>query len=244
MGSIAVLWYLQKIDNKRRDLQREADNAKIRRETKELALRLEQKERDLEQLMEKLKEVKRAIRRGERENVGKMAGLDELETRIYSGQTTNLQELTQMQRQITQLKQEGAELEEEIIASMLNQEVLEEERDALAAAIEVLDKKYREKNLLLEKEMAEFESQMGKLLLKRQGLLGEMREEWLQLYEKIGKERGGQAVAAVVGDLCQGCHISLPTNLVSRIITNERLQTCPSCGRILYYQGKEECPDI
>ncbi|RKZ20865.1 hypothetical protein DRQ23_08295, partial [bacterium] len=43
------------------------------------------------------------------------------------------------------------------------------------------------------------------------------------------------AVVPVVGGICQGCFILLPTSLVSQKNKNERIHTCPNCGRILYW---------
>jgi len=53
-------------------------------------------------------------------------------------------------------------------------------------------------------------------------------------YQRL-KERYGNAVVPVVGGICQGCFILLPTSLVSQKNKNERIHTCPNCGRILYW---------
>lgn len=238
MGKITILWHLQDIDNKRKNLRQKADKSIIRRETEELYFKVEQKQADLRNLIKTLAEIKWDIRRGERENAGNIAQMGELETRLYSGQTTNLKELDQIQKKMIQLERESGELEEQIIAFMLEQEVLERKRNSLVVTIKGLEKEFQKKQLLLEKETREIEGKLTALLTEREEFLGKIEKKWLQLYDEIAQRKQGQAVAAVVGDLCLGCHISLPTYLVSRIVANEQLQTCPSCGRILYYQGK------
>ncbi|NLP17573.1 MAG: hypothetical protein GX376_00595 [Firmicutes bacterium] len=238
MGKVTILWLLQDIDNQRENLQWEADNSKIRHETQVLGLELEKKQRALQALTKELAKIKRRIRRGERGSAGNIEQIEELETRLYSGQITNLQELDQIQKRVIQLAQEGEKLEEQVISSMLEQDELEKKRDALAVVVKDLGEKLGEKQVLLKKETTEVEDKLAALLAEREKLLGMIDRKWLKLYSEIGQRKQGQAVAAVADDLCLGCHISLPTNLVSRIITNERLQTCPSCGRILYYQGK------
>jgi predicted nucleic acid-binding Zn-ribbon protein len=52
------------------------------------------------------------------------------------------------------------------------------------------------------------------------------------LYEKLRTAKQGRAVATVLRETCQGCRISLPSNLVQRMRAGATVQ-CVSCERIL-----------
>ena len=56
----------------------------------------------------------------------------------------------------------------------------------------------------------------------------------LQRYETLRQAKGGRAVAKVERDLCQGCRMSLPTQLRQRVRSGRQAVNCSSCGRMLF----------
>jgi len=237
LGKLDHLWTLQCIDSRERDLRRELETLGIKREIEELEARLAEKHRELLELSRRLQEVQRGIKEGEfaaGENERKQR---ELEKRLYSGSTSSARELSQMERKMVTLKEEAGDLEEGILALLLEQESLEKEEEGLRAILQELAAELAEKQAVYAREAGELEEELEFLPAEREKLLPGIEEELLLLYQELSASKRGQAVAAVRGDLCLGCRISLPTNIVSLIITNEHLHTCPNCGRILYYLG-------
>ena len=57
------------------------------------------------------------------------------------------------------------------------------------------------------------------------------------IYRKYTRltERYGNAVIPVVNNICQGCFLVLPIQMISPEQKNEIVSTCPNCGRILYW---------
>ncbi len=45
----------------------------------------------------------------------------------------------------------------------------------------------------------------------------------------------GRAVAPVIGGVCYGCFVAVPTAWSSEVGRNERVNVCSYCGRFLYY---------
>ena len=45
----------------------------------------------------------------------------------------------------------------------------------------------------------------------------------------------GNAVVPVVHERCSGCFTQLPTALFASPERNEQVETCPSCGRFIYW---------
>lgn len=44
-----------------------------------------------------------------------------------------------------------------------------------------------------------------------------------------------RAVAPVINGICYGCFVAVPTAWSSAAGRNDRIRSCPSCGRFLYY---------
>ncbi len=51
------------------------------------------------------------------------------------------------------------------------------------------------------------------------------------------QKKGHLAMVPVAHGVCSGCGINLPVSLVQAVRMAERLQPCPNCARILYYQN-------
>jgi predicted nucleic acid-binding Zn-ribbon protein len=53
-------------------------------------------------------------------------------------------------------------------------------------------------------------------------------------YERLRRARPGDVVVPLVGGACGGCHTSIPMNLRGQIRAGLVLESCESCGAILY----------
>ncbi len=72
------------------------------------------------------------------------------------------------------------------------------------------------------------------LLHARKELLKKIPPEMAEVYERLRK-RYEQAIAFVENGFCFGCFQKLPTQLLTR---TKEINTCPNCGRILYWRKK------
>lgn len=70
----------------------------------------------------------------------------------------------------------------------------------------------------------------------REALVQSLPPASLKQYEEICKIRAGRAVAAAASGMCQACGLSFPPQLFNNLQRNESIQTCPNCGRILYWR--------
>lgn len=119
----------------------------------------------------------------------------------------------------------------------------------LMAASETLDKnmKAAEAGLKEEKQQVEAEKDRARsrsaadqqFLLQvkeeRAGLVATLDPKLLQQYERIRKKWKGRAVADATDGRCASCQISMRPQYFQDLKKAEKLLTCESCGRILYY---------
>jgi predicted nucleic acid-binding Zn-ribbon protein len=84
----------------------------------------------------------------------------------------------------------------------------------------------REENL--KKELAELTS-------GRATLAGAVDESTRSRYERLCKSKGENVVVSIEHSACGGCHMKLPTQVVTNCRAQTEIVTCPNCGRILYF---------
>ena len=84
----------------------------------------------------------------------------------------------------------------------------------------------REENL--KKEFAE-------LTAGRAQLASAVDDATRSRYERLFKSKGENVVVSVEHSACGGCHMKLPTQIVTNCRAQAELVNCPNCGRILYF---------
>ncbi len=139
-------------------------------------------------------------------------------------------------KEIESLKQKTSTLEEEIIGLL-------ERADEAAKAVSEAEQLFRAAEATHQAERSEKEAQFGKLdrelgslRTARKGQASRLDKELLQQYTRLAKSRG-DVVVAVQNGSCAGCGIALTPQTYNEVRRNDRMFTCPSCNRILYYAG-------
>jgi predicted nucleic acid-binding Zn-ribbon protein len=84
----------------------------------------------------------------------------------------------------------------------------------------------REDNL--KKEFAE-------LTNGRAALAGAVDDSTRSRYERLFKSKGENVVVCIEHSACGGCHMKLPTQIVTNCRGQTEVVGCPNCGRILYF---------
>lgn len=119
--------------------------------------------------------------------------------------------------------------------------------DEKAAALNGTQEALRAKNSELERLVKEMEEKtpgwrqsVEKNTEARDAIKAGIRPDILRKYEMIRSKKGGQGIALIKDETCQGCFIHLPPQ-VSIILRRgaEELQFCPHCHRILYIETSD-----
>jgi predicted nucleic acid-binding Zn-ribbon protein len=91
-----------------------------------------------------------------------------------------------------------------------------------------------------EKERARMRTAEDKEILarvteERNTLAASVNPQFLKQYEHSRKRWKGSGIADATEGRCSACHISLRPQFFQELKVGDKLMTCESCGRILYY---------
>jgi predicted nucleic acid-binding Zn-ribbon protein len=160
-----------------------------------------------------------------------------LDDRMRSGAVTASKDLQAMDHEISQLADRERGLEDEELVLMEEQEPLDAElalHRATAADLEA-------EAARLTTEVAEAEVELRAAIESeeavRAGLATGLPEELAERYERLRAHLGGIGAARLVGDRCEGCHLTLPSMELERLhsLPADTFATCPQCDRILVH---------
>jgi uncharacterized protein len=157
------------------------------------------------------------------------------EARAVSGKVTSPKELTAIQEEVASLKRRQATLEDELLELMEQRETLDNELGELATRRQGFTAEQAEVTKARDAALVEIDRELEAERAARDGLAPEVGEELRALYDQIRARQGGVGVAALVGNTCQGCRVSIsPVELAAiRKLPPDEVKRCENCRRIL-----------
>jgi hypothetical protein len=181
-----------------------------------------------------LREAEAVFKDREYEADALRAKIEPLERKLYAGSVLNPKELADLQKDIESLKRHRSELEDRALEAMEALEGAQREAADAEERLREMTKRYQDdkgnalsRAEVLEQELADLEG-------RRAERAATVEPGLMQLYDRLAAIRQRRAVAKVEGGACQGCRISLPTNLIQRARSGNAVVQCSSCERILY----------
>jgi len=113
-------------------------------------------------------------------------------------------------------------------------DVQEAKIPAIKEAFKVEEGKFADYKGQKEKEIDLTTKDLESAQARRKVLLSEVDSKWAAYYERVLERNEYKAVVTLSGDTCQGCfHLILPQQAIE-VRTNEKVETCHHCSRILY----------
>lgn len=160
-------------------------------------------------------------------------------SQIYSVKTN--EQYKALLHEIALLKDKISKTEDKILQIMEKIEQTNVELEEKKKEVAEAEKKLKEQENFLRLE----EERLNKLLEEKQEIrkkiAAEIDETSLAIYQKLWNryKNKGLAVVPIKGEVCGGCFLSLPPQVVVDIKTNKKLIQCENCSRILYYTCEE-----
>ncbi len=141
------------------------------------------------------------------------------------------------------LLREKAKLEDRILKRSY-------ELDEVKREIEKLTKEIQERVPRIEREISYLEEEIQDLdveeklshkklheyLKKREEIKKEIPEHLLRMYESSKEHYEGFVIVPIEEEACSGCGIRIPNVLLTKILKENSIEQCPSCGRFIYYK--------
>lgn len=235
MSPIGRLAHLQELDRIRRDgLER----------IRQVELEIEETERDIERRREALRAaesdaLEQDTRRRELEKVFEDEGAKMTERRMRLNRVRNERELQALRHEIEVRKEANQLLEEQVIDALERLDTLNENRTQAESALAEFEALARERLDNSRARLAELQAELDSGKQEREDVRSGLEPGLLRRYEVLLERRAGLAVATVNGGTCQGCHRTLPPQLYIEIQRDPaRVQVCPACHRILFWEPK------
>jgi predicted nucleic acid-binding Zn-ribbon protein len=179
-------------------------------------------------------DVKRELARAEGDVEQIVTRINRDEARLASG-TASPKELEQLQHEVGTLGVRRAELEEIELEIMMRIDgiktritELSEQESALAAEITELEIKKANALAVINADIEATKSD-------RASEITSINAELVALYEKIRSSNNGTGAAALVGNQCKGCHLTINTVELQRIasLAEDEVVRCEECRCIL-----------
>lgn len=233
--TIAALVDLQAIDDEISEYKHQRD---------ELAGNLDRLEVILSRMAEELDDKRERLAEATRFYQDKHIDLEADGERMNNakkklGTVTRTKEYAAMQRELDNLRKKYSDDEAELKRLVA---AIEEYKAAIAAEeaklAELREEFEREQNANADR-LGELDGTIAEIDKKKVQVTARLKpKSLLSRYKRLLERREGKAVVPVVGGGCQGCRMLLPPQQYIIVQRGERLETCPSCQRFLYYSAE------
>lgn len=160
---------------------------------------------------------------------------------VYQGQLNGVRKNEEYQALLHEIdlhKKQIGLCEERILTIMVSLDDanarLEEDRARITTEFADVDRQCAE----IDKEFDEAVTHRKSLESERPPLLSGVEDDLVRRYQRIRKsKRTGAAIVPLNDEVCGGCHMYLPPQVVNEVLGGEKVHSCQHCGRLLYYAG-------
>ncbi len=171
----------------------------------------------------------------------------EKEAAVFQGRLTKFQEQLSvvktnkeyqaMQSEIASAKVALGAVEERLLESMVEMDVLAAKFDEANAVKAAKRKEVDAEKQVLAGELAKTKRALAEAATAHEALLAELPARVIALFDKVAKMRRGVALSHATRDgLCSECHVRLRPAVFQEVRHNDGVIQCESCQRILYYE--------
>ena len=143
--------------------------------------------------------------------------------------------------QINSDRTEIARQEEKVLALLGQIDQMQAECRQVREDIQQSEQKLQTLRQVVQDSQARNQQKLTELENAKAELAGSIPPEVLQLFERMGENYNGQAMAAVLKNgrrrtsySCSGCHMSITVDTVSLLMSQDQVKQCLSCQRLLY----------
>jgi len=232
-----TLMLVQERDTMLDQLRHRRDALPERAALAEIGRSRSQLDRSMGELQAQVDELAGRQRRLEEQIAATAKRRHEIEQRMRSGAISASRDLQAMDHEVVQLAERQSQLEEEELILLEEQDPLDARLDEDRAAVTSLALEADRLMSAIAEAETEIDAAIAGEVEVRQQLASGLPPELAERYEFLRSHLGGVGAARLVGDRCDGCHLTLPSVEVERIrrLPPDEFATCPQCDRILVH---------
>jgi len=138
-----------------------------------------------------------------------------------------------LKEQIAALEMANSVLADEILEALEKIDLVHPKIAEAEAALEKAREKAGQTHRKVEQEMPVVESDIARLEAELKETEAALPPEAKELYRRVVRQRGQDALAAVEEQTCLGCYTNVPLNACNQILLGYPV-FCKTCGRMLY----------
>ncbi len=158
------------------------------------------------------------------------------EKQLYGGEVTNSRELVNLETEVGLLKKQRDTLEEKLIMMLDEIDTCEQAVSTTKKSIASVEQESKKYVAALTQQQDLLRKEISKAKKKREQLLEKISPSDIEQFRYVQKLKGDTfAVAQLNEGVCTACHVEVSASKRSMIErpTNNHLNTCGNCGRIL-----------
>lgn len=138
-------------------------------------------------------------------------------------------------------KAEISTIEDRILEIMTDVDYVKGEMLSADQALRDQEAKVAEGKRELDAELGNVQRDLKDREQQKEALIPGVAEELYGLYERIRKAKtNGPGAVPIRNDSCSGCFMQIPPQVINELIADDRVITCQSCSRILYWPENAE----
>jgi predicted nucleic acid-binding Zn-ribbon protein len=231
MLRIADLWRLQEIDSA---LDAARGSLEAARDEMRPSDEVAATQASLDAELQRLRNAEATYRDLELQTDDLKAKIAPAEQKLYSGNIKNPKELQDLQQDIEQLKRQLSAVEDRDLEALAELEAAQKSVEGLRAQLAAVEQAWTETQADLKSRETDLAAEIARLDADRAAQAERIDGETMRTYEHVRRAHQGRGVAKLDRNLCLGCRITLPTNIVNRARAGQVLVQCPNCERVLF----------
>ena len=190
--------------------RREEDLAKTKAEARALRMAADQKQLQLKSIEDKVKDLRRKL-----------------------NAATNNREYQALLEQIAGDEMTNSVLSDEILEAMEKADAFQKNMAETEAALAAARHRTGEVRGEVAKREPLLKADIARLEAELQQAEATLPRDICEMYQRVVRQKGEDALAAIENQCCDGCNQQVPLNLVSQVMMGQPV-FCKSCGRLLY----------
>lgn len=143
-------------------------------------------------------------------------------------------------KEVDQGKKLNASREEDILKLTAEIEEREKIESEKAEAKKIKESEYAKEKMALEGDLTQIETGFDGKKREWEEIAHKIKPNILKMYKKVSERRNANSVVPVRNGACTGCHMNLPPQLYNQVQKGHELFQCPSCHRVLYWEGNKK----